>query len=116
MKTLLSAESYVFILNLVLSNHQIFHLDHLRDEFIFYSKRLIRLVIEYSLSLLPYESVTVSTPQGVKYEGKKCSVPMDHICGVVTFSCRKITFQPFLFEADLDNQILQIVPRENLTN
>lgn len=26
-----------------------------RDEFIFYSKRLIRLVIEYALSLLPFE-------------------------------------------------------------
>ena len=28
-----------------------------RDEFIFYSKRLIRLVIEYSLSLLPYQVI-----------------------------------------------------------
>lgn len=26
-----------------------------RDEFIFYSKRLIRLVIEYALSLLPFQ-------------------------------------------------------------
>lgn len=26
-----------------------------RDEFIFYSKRLIRLLIEYALSLLPFE-------------------------------------------------------------
>lgn len=26
-----------------------------RDEFIFYSKRLIRLVIEYALSLLPFK-------------------------------------------------------------
>ena len=34
-----------------------------RDEFIFYSKRLIRLVIEYSLSLLPFHSVSVHTPQ-----------------------------------------------------
>lgn len=51
-----------------------------RDEFIFYSKRLIRLVIEFSLSLLPYESVTVETPQGITYEGKKCSV--NKICGV----------------------------------
>ena len=41
-----------------------------RDEFIFYSKRLIRLVIEYSLSLLPFESVSVTTPQnGMQYEG-----------------------------------------------
>lgn len=92
-----------------------------RDEFIFYSKRLIRLLIEYALSLLPFrvshqlifihlclyyvmmiqlvigwnlplsflnanyhwccvnrkmndfslQSVTVETPQGVAYEGKR---------------------------------------------
>lgn len=51
-----------------------------RDEFIFYSKRLIRLVIEYSLSLLPYESVSIKTPQGVQYDGKRCTVKK--ICGV----------------------------------
>ncbi|XP_040579729.1 uridine-cytidine kinase-like 1 [Lepeophtheirus salmonis] len=51
-----------------------------RDEFIFYSKRLIRLVIEYALSLLPYLPVTVDTPQGVPYEGKLCSVKK--VCGV----------------------------------
>ena len=40
-----------------------------RDEFIFYSKRLIRLVVEYALSLFPFQTTTVETPQGVKYEG-----------------------------------------------
>ena len=50
-----------------------------RDEFIFYSKRLIRLVIEYSLSLLPYQTVTVNTPQGEQYEGRKCTPRK--ICG-----------------------------------
>jgi len=51
-----------------------------RDEFIFYSKRLIRLVIEYSLSLLPFETVSVSTPQGLQYEGRRCTVKKT--CGV----------------------------------
>ncbi|PBC32978.1 Uridine-cytidine kinase [Apis cerana cerana] len=51
-----------------------------RDEFIFYSKRLIRLVIEYALSLLPFEDVTVETPQGVLYNGKRAAT--DKICGV----------------------------------
>ncbi|CAK9802048.1 Uridine-cytidine kinase-like 1 [Anthophora quadrimaculata] len=51
-----------------------------RDEFIFYSKRLIRLVIEYALSLLPFEDVTVETPQGVLYQGKRAAT--DKICGV----------------------------------
>ena len=31
-----------------------------RDEFTFYAKRLIRIVIEHALSLMPYQSVTVS--------------------------------------------------------
>ncbi|XP_018911744.1 uridine-cytidine kinase-like 1 isoform X1 [Bemisia tabaci] len=51
-----------------------------RDEFIFYSKRLIRLVIEYALSLLPFEERTIETPQGQIYEGKRCA--SDKICGV----------------------------------
>ena len=51
-----------------------------RDEFIFYAKRLIRLVIEYSLSLLPFEDVVVQTPQQVDYVGKKSTVTK--ICGV----------------------------------
>lgn len=41
-----------------------------RDEFIFYSKRLIRLVIEYTLSLMTFVDKTVETPQGVLYQGK----------------------------------------------
>jgi len=51
-----------------------------RDEFIFYSKRLIRLVVEYAMSLLPFETVTIQTPQGIPYEGKRCSARK--ICGV----------------------------------
>ncbi|OAD61380.1 Uridine-cytidine kinase-like 1 [Eufriesea mexicana] len=51
-----------------------------RDEFIFYSKRLIRLVIEYALSLLPFEDVRVETPQGVLYHGKRAAT--DKVCGV----------------------------------
>ncbi|KAF7996599.1 hypothetical protein HCN44_002245 [Aphidius gifuensis] len=51
-----------------------------RDEFIFYSRRLIRLVIEYALSLLPFEEITVETPQGVSYNGKQSAT--DKICGV----------------------------------
>ncbi|KAM6280281.1 uridine-cytidine kinase-like 1 [Porphyrio hochstetteri] len=45
--------------------------DTTRDEFIFYSKRLMRLLIEHALSFLPLKSVTVETPQGTMYEGKR---------------------------------------------
>ncbi|KAH0554321.1 uridine-cytidine kinase-like 1 isoform X1 [Cotesia glomerata] len=51
-----------------------------RDEFIFYTKRLIRLVIEYALSLLPYKDVVIDTPQGIPYHGKR--VASNKICGV----------------------------------
>ncbi|XP_051952105.1 uridine-cytidine kinase-like 1 isoform X1 [Xyrauchen texanus] len=44
-----------------------------RDEFIFYSKRLMRLLIEHALSFLPLKPVTVETPQGTIYEGKRLS-------------------------------------------
>lgn len=51
-----------------------------RDEFIFYSKRLIRLVIEYTLSLMQFNEKIVETPQGEKYKGKRMST--DKLCGV----------------------------------
>jgi uridine kinase len=45
-----------------------------RDEFIFYSNRLMRLLIEYALSLLPFETVLVkhnNTTTANEYEGKR---------------------------------------------
>ncbi|XP_059211977.1 uridine-cytidine kinase-like 1 isoform X2 [Centropristis striata] len=44
-----------------------------RDEFIFYSKRLMRLLIEHALSFLPLKPVSVETPQGGVYNGKRLS-------------------------------------------
>ncbi|TMS12741.1 Uridine-cytidine kinase-like 1 [Larimichthys crocea] len=44
-----------------------------RDEFIFYSKRLMRLLIEHALSFLPLKPVSVETPQGGVYDGKRLS-------------------------------------------
>ncbi|XP_066527142.1 uridine-cytidine kinase-like 1 isoform X2 [Hoplias malabaricus] len=44
--------------------------DTSRDEFIFYSKRLMRLLIERALSFLPSQVHTVQTPQGQDYEGR----------------------------------------------
>lgn len=51
-----------------------------RDEFIFYSNRLIRLVIEYALGLMPFKANKVDTPQSVSYDGKRMAC--DKICGV----------------------------------
>ncbi|XP_075427780.1 uridine-cytidine kinase-like 1 isoform X3 [Ascaphus truei] len=41
-----------------------------RDEFIFYSRRLMRLLIEHALSFLSFQSCTVQTPQEQDYEGR----------------------------------------------
>jgi len=54
--------------------------DTSRDEFIFYSERLMRLVFEYALAQLPHTSHTVKTPQGLEYEGVKFSGT--GLCGV----------------------------------
>lgn len=45
-----------------------------RDDFIFYSKRLMRFLIEDVMSMLPFRTVTVDTPQGFRYEGKRLDV------------------------------------------
>ena len=50
-----------------------------RSDFVFQSDRLIRMVVEEALSLLPTEPRTVTTPTGVQYEGlrfgsKLCAV------------------------------------------
>ncbi|KAK7502256.1 hypothetical protein BaRGS_00006620 [Batillaria attramentaria] len=42
-----------------------------RDEFIFYSKRLMRLLFEYAMSMLPFKAAAVETPQGYEYSGKR---------------------------------------------
>ncbi|XP_061626218.1 uridine-cytidine kinase-like 1a isoform X2 [Phyllopteryx taeniolatus] len=42
-----------------------------RDEFIFYSKRLMRLLIEHALTFLPSQPCKVHTPQGHEYEGHR---------------------------------------------
>jgi len=51
-----------------------------RDEFIFYSNRLMRLLIESAISYLPFKDVVVDTPQGVPYQGRRMEATK--ICGV----------------------------------
>ncbi|NWH99182.1 UCKL1 protein, partial [Tichodroma muraria] len=41
-----------------------------RDEFIFYSKRLMRLLIEHALSLLPFQSGVVAAPTPCNHPGR----------------------------------------------
>lgn len=51
-----------------------------RNEFVFYSERLMRLVFEYALSFLPHEPYQVKTPQNIQYEGIRFSGV--GLCGV----------------------------------
>jgi len=50
-----------------------------REDFIFYSDRLIRLLVEEGLNFLPFSSHTVITPTGSEYHGTLFSTK---ICGV----------------------------------
>lgn len=50
-----------------------------RSDFIFYSDRLIRLVIEEALNYLPFAPKEITTPTGAKYEGLSWT---QNICGV----------------------------------
>jgi len=81
-----------------------------RDEFTFYSKRLIRIVIEHALSLLPYEDVVVQTPQGLSYEGKTCSVT--NVCGV-SIICGGEPFEDALKDVCKDARVGKILIQTN---
>ena len=53
-----------------------------RDEFVFYSARLMRLLVEFALSFLPHETIEIETPQGINYIGSR----VEHkstVCGWV---------------------------------
>lgn len=50
-----------------------------RHDFVFYSERLSRLVIEHGLSGLPYTQVDIPTATGCTYPGLKLS---DQVCGI----------------------------------
>jgi len=43
--------------------------DTQRDDFVFFSERIIRLLVEHALSLLPVKSKIVMTPAGRPYKG-----------------------------------------------
>lgn len=50
-----------------------------REDFVFYADRLIRLVVEHALGVLPFAETTVTTPNGEQYLGVSFS---KRFCGV----------------------------------
>jgi len=86
--------------------------DTSRSDFIFCADRLIRMVVEEALAQLPYEEVTVTTPTGAKYAGKKFKKGVT--CGVSIMRsgeameqglrdcCRSIRIGKILIQTDHD--------------
>uniref|UniRef100_A0A8C6WKZ0 uridine/cytidine kinase n=1 Tax=Neogobius melanostomus TaxID=47308 RepID=A0A8C6WKZ0_9GOBI len=81
-----------------------------RDEFIFYSKRLMRLLIERALSFLPSQVHIVQTPQGEDYEGR--SFTGKRITGVSILRAGE-TMEPALRAVCKDVRIGKILIQTN---
>uniref|UniRef100_A0A3B5AF17 Uridine-cytidine kinase n=1 Tax=Stegastes partitus TaxID=144197 RepID=A0A3B5AF17_9TELE len=82
-----------------------------RDEFIFYSKRLMRLLIEHALTFLPSQRCVVQTPQGNEYEGR--SYNGKGITGVSILRAGE-TMEPALRAVCKDVRIGKILIQTNL--
>lgn len=97
-----------------------------RNDFIFYSDRLTRLLVEKSLELLPVFPKTVDTPLGIPYEGvgfegKICAVsimragesmekPVREVCkkirvGKILIQRDETTAKPIVFYSKLPDDI-----------
>ncbi|KAM8946186.1 uridine-cytidine kinase-like 1 isoform 2-T2 [Pelodytes ibericus] len=84
--------------------------DTSRDEFIFYSRRLMRLLIEHALSFLPFRTCTVQTPQGHDYKG--CTYDGKRITGVSILRAGE-TMEPALRAVCKDVRIGTILIQTN---
>ncbi len=80
-----------------------------RNEFLFYSERVIRLLIEEALNLLPTQKKTVTTPTGAQFTGsefvgKLCAVPIvragESMEKAVREVCRAIRIGKILIQRD----------------
>lgn len=95
----------------VLGNHTIIRNEATsRDEFIFYSKRLMRLLTEFTLSLLDFKNVVVETPQNIKYHGKR--LDCNRICGVSILRAGE-TMEPALCDVVKDVRLGKILIQTN---
>ncbi|KAL9980499.1 hypothetical protein ACROYT_G009099 [Oculina patagonica] len=81
-----------------------------RDDFIFYSKRLMRILIEHALSLLPFKRHVVTTMEGMVYEGKRFAGK--RLCGVSILRAGE-TMEPALESVCKDIRIGKILIQTN---
>jgi uridine kinase len=103
--SLLQETNQVKLLHTIIRNK-----DTSRDEFIFYSNRLMRLLIEYALSLLPFVDVKVYGNNGYEYQGKRHS--NTQVCGVSILRAGE-TMELALCEVYKDAKIGKILIQTN---
>eukprot|EP01095_Lingulamoeba_sp_RSL-Kostka_P000949 TRINITY_DN11275_c0_g2_i1.p1 TRINITY_DN11275_c0_g2~~TRINITY_DN11275_c0_g2_i1.p1 ORF type:complete len:556 (-),score=166.69 TRINITY_DN11275_c0_g2_i1:146-1813(-) len=80
-----------------------------RDDFIFLSTRLTRLLVEYALSFLPFEEHLVITPTGATYNG---TVSNSIVCGVSIMRAGE-SMEIGLREVVMDAEIGKILIQSN---
>lgn len=85
--------------------------DTSRDEFIFYSKRILRLLFEFAMNMLPHKKVSVETPQGIPYEGLRLDTK--RIVGVSILRAGE-TMEQALCEVHKDIRLGKILIQTNL--
>ncbi len=96
-----------------------------RDEFIFYSDRIIRILVEEALNLLPVEIKKIITPtnslfMGTKFRGKICGVSImragEAMEKALREVCKKIRIGKILIQRDEEtakpNLIYSKLPRD----
>lgn len=80
-----------------------------REDFIFYSDRIIRLLIEEGLNLLPINKVSITTPtdsefEGARFEGRICAVSIvragESMETAMREVCKKIRIGKILIQRD----------------
>ncbi len=83
--------------------------DARREDFVFYSERIIRMLVEAGLDLLPFEERIVETPvgreyHGLRFAGKLCGVPIiragESMEGQLRAVCRGIRIGKILMQRD----------------
>ncbi|KAJ3055265.1 Uracil phosphoribosyltransferase, synthesizes UMP from uracil [Rhizophlyctis rosea] len=91
--------------------------DTARGDFIFYSDRIIRFLVEEALNHLPFVSKTIETPTGFKYEGLAFQ---GKICGVSIMRageameqglrdcCRSVRIGKILIQRDEETALPQL--------
>ncbi len=82
-----------------------------QDAFIFYAERLMRPLCEFACTLLPYVDVTVETPQGIPYKGRRLK-PGTQICGVSILRAGE-AFEPSLTAVCKDVRLGKILIQTN---